>query len=206
MTRLKPWGKLPQFRELASKKDFPSAPEVKNQPATQELQEATGSVPRSGRSPEEGMNAHSIILAWRIPRREEPGKLHTRPQKWKQTSPPHSQTPGLRNKANLPFLHPYWFLRGEQCFASKWGCALAISGFQRVSQAEPSAMTACRDGSREAAAADWLAPGGRFGGNIPSSCWSHLFQGSSPCPSCSALVVNLCFSSVEWKNEPGQAE
>ena len=34
-----------------------------------------GSIPGSGRSLEEGMAAHSSILAWRIPWREEPGRL-----------------------------------------------------------------------------------------------------------------------------------
>ena len=34
-----------------------------------------GSVPGLGRSLEEGMATHSIILAWRIPRTEEPGGL-----------------------------------------------------------------------------------------------------------------------------------
>ena len=37
----------------------------------------TGSVPGSGRSPEEGMATHSRILAWRIPRTEEPGGLQS---------------------------------------------------------------------------------------------------------------------------------
>ena len=34
-----------------------------------------GLIPGSGRSPEKGMAAHSIILAWRIPWTEEPGGL-----------------------------------------------------------------------------------------------------------------------------------
>ena len=32
-------------------------------------------VPGSGRSPEEGLAAHSSVLAWRIPWTEEPGRL-----------------------------------------------------------------------------------------------------------------------------------
>ena len=35
-----------------------------------------GSIPGSGRSPEEGMATHSSILAWRIPWTEELGGLH----------------------------------------------------------------------------------------------------------------------------------
>ena len=34
-----------------------------------------GSIPGSGRSPEEGNGNHSSILAWRIPWTEEPGGL-----------------------------------------------------------------------------------------------------------------------------------
>ena len=45
---------------------------VKNPPANAGDQ---GSIPGSGRSPEEGVAAHSSILAWRIPWTEEPGGL-----------------------------------------------------------------------------------------------------------------------------------
>ena len=34
-----------------------------------------GSIAGWGRSPEEGMATHSSVLAWRIPRTEEPGRL-----------------------------------------------------------------------------------------------------------------------------------
>ena len=36
-----------------------------------------GSIPGSGRSPEEGMATHSSILAWRIQWTEEPGRLQS---------------------------------------------------------------------------------------------------------------------------------
>ena len=36
-----------------------------------------GSIPRSGRSLEEGMTTHSSILAWEIPWTEEPGGLQS---------------------------------------------------------------------------------------------------------------------------------
>ena len=36
-----------------------------------------GSIPASGRSPEEEMAAHSSVLAWRIPGTEEPGGLQS---------------------------------------------------------------------------------------------------------------------------------
>ena len=34
-----------------------------------------GSIPGSGRSPGGGLTTHSSMLAWRIPRTEEPGEL-----------------------------------------------------------------------------------------------------------------------------------
>ena len=48
---------------------------VKNFPANAEDIRDVGSIPRSGRSLEEGMSTHSSILAWRIPWTEEPGGL-----------------------------------------------------------------------------------------------------------------------------------
>ena len=48
---------------------------VKSTPANAGDMRDAGSVSRLGRSPEEGMAAHSSILAWRIPRTEEPGGL-----------------------------------------------------------------------------------------------------------------------------------
>ena len=36
-----------------------------------------GLIPGSGRFPEDGMATHSSILAWRIPRTEEPGGLQS---------------------------------------------------------------------------------------------------------------------------------
>ena len=36
-----------------------------------------GSIPWSGRSPEQGVTTHSSILAWRVPRAEEPGGLQS---------------------------------------------------------------------------------------------------------------------------------
>ena len=45
----------------------------------------TGSIPGSGRSPEDGMVTHSNILAWIIPMTEEPGGLQS---KWLQKSRP----------------------------------------------------------------------------------------------------------------------
>ena len=50
---------------------------VMNPPANAEDLRETGSIPGSGRSPEEGMATHSSILAWRIPWTKEPGGLLT---------------------------------------------------------------------------------------------------------------------------------
>ena len=46
---------------------------IKNLPATAG---DAGSIPRLGSSPEEGMAAHSSILACEISSTEEPGRLH----------------------------------------------------------------------------------------------------------------------------------
>ena len=46
---------------------------VKNLPANAGDIRDVGLILGSGRSPEEGMATHSSILAWRIPRTEEPG-------------------------------------------------------------------------------------------------------------------------------------
>ena len=50
---------------------------VKNPPDNTGDIRDTGSIPGSGRSPEEGMATHSSILAWRIRRTEEPGGLQS---------------------------------------------------------------------------------------------------------------------------------
>ena len=49
-----------------------------------------GSIPGSGRSPGEGNGAHSSILAWRIPRTEEPGELWSKASQ--QLSDSHTHT------------------------------------------------------------------------------------------------------------------
>ena len=53
---------------------FPSSSAVKNQPATQELQETGGSLSQED-SPVEDMATHSSVLAWRIPWTEAHGRL-----------------------------------------------------------------------------------------------------------------------------------
>ena len=51
---------------------------VKNQPANAGDIRDAGSIPELGRSPlEEGMATHSSVLAWRIPRSQEPGGLQS---------------------------------------------------------------------------------------------------------------------------------
>ena len=59
-----------------------------------------GSIPGSGRPPEEEMATHPSVLAWRIPRTEEPGGLH-----FMEVS--ESQT-WLSNymKQQIPFMRP----------------------------------------------------------------------------------------------------
>ena len=48
---------------------------VKNPSASAGDVRGVGPIPESGRSPEEGMAAHSSVLVWRIPWTEEPGGL-----------------------------------------------------------------------------------------------------------------------------------
>ena len=50
---------------------------VKNPPANAGDLRDVVSIPGSGRSPEEGVATHSSLLAWRIPRTEEPGGLQS---------------------------------------------------------------------------------------------------------------------------------
>ena len=50
---------------------------VKNPPANVEDVRDAGLIPESGRSPGEGHETHSSILAWRIPWTEEPGRLQS---------------------------------------------------------------------------------------------------------------------------------
>ena len=54
-----------------------SVVKVKNPPAVQELQEMQVQLLGSEDTPEEGMESHSSILAWRIPWTEKPGKLRS---------------------------------------------------------------------------------------------------------------------------------
>ena len=56
---------------------FPAGSAVKNLPVMQELQETWVQFLSQEDSLEEGMVAHSSILAWRIPRTEEPGRLQS---------------------------------------------------------------------------------------------------------------------------------
>ena len=54
-----------------------SVVKVKNPPAVQELQEMQVQLLGSEDTPEEGMESHSRLLAWRIPWTEKPGKLRS---------------------------------------------------------------------------------------------------------------------------------
>ena len=48
---------------------------IKTSPANERDVRDSGSIPKSGKSLEEGMATHSSVLAWRIPGMEEPGGL-----------------------------------------------------------------------------------------------------------------------------------
>ena len=57
--------------------DFPSSSVVKNLPAMQELQEMQVQSLGQEDPLEKGRATHSSIIAWEIPRTEEPGRLHS---------------------------------------------------------------------------------------------------------------------------------
>ena len=61
--------------------DFPVGSVIKNPPINSGPIGDTDSIPRLGRSPgsgiSPGMVTHSSILAWRIPQKEEPGRLQS---------------------------------------------------------------------------------------------------------------------------------
>ena len=56
---------------------LPDGASAMNSPANARDVRDTGSIPRSGRSPEGGHGTHFNILAWRIPWTEEPGGLQS---------------------------------------------------------------------------------------------------------------------------------
>ena len=64
------------LRAILTHWGFPSGSVVTNPPAVQKLPE-TGLYPSQEGPLEEGMVTHSSILAWRIPRTEEPGRLQS---------------------------------------------------------------------------------------------------------------------------------
>ena len=61
------------FISTSDSMGFPGGSEVK---ASAYNAGDLGSIPGPGRSPGEGKQTHSSILAWRIPWMEEPGGLH----------------------------------------------------------------------------------------------------------------------------------
>ena len=72
-----------------------------------------GSIPGSGRSSEEGMAAHSSILAWRIPGTEEPGGLHS--------TGSHKEL-DMTEQLSLFFTWRYNRKKRKQMFSLWWKC------------------------------------------------------------------------------------
>ena len=56
---------------------FPDFPGGSDRKASAGSVEDLGSIPGSGRSPGEGNGNHSSVLAWKIPWKEEPGRLQS---------------------------------------------------------------------------------------------------------------------------------
>ena len=69
---LPPLSKPAMSKVHRVEKGFPDGSVVKNLPTTQEIQSLGQKEPQ-----EKEMATHSSILAWRIPRREEPGGLQS---------------------------------------------------------------------------------------------------------------------------------
>ena len=64
---------------------FPDFPGGSDRKASAGNVEDLGSIPGSGRSPGEGNGNHSSVLAWKIPWKEEPGRLQSMgSQSWMQ--------------------------------------------------------------------------------------------------------------------------
>ena len=68
---------LPSKIQVYDNKGFPDSTMVKNSLASAGDTRNVGSIPGLGRSPGEEMATPSSILAWKIPRIEEPDGLHT---------------------------------------------------------------------------------------------------------------------------------
>ena len=66
---------LRHWRGLRNLKSFPGGSDSKESACNAG---DLGSIPRSGRSLEEGVKTHCSMLAWRIPGTEEPGGLQSR--------------------------------------------------------------------------------------------------------------------------------
>ena len=80
--------------QLVTSEAFPGAPEVKNPPANAGDLRDVGLIPESGRFPGGGNdNPLCSILAWRIPRTEEPGGLQSMgPQRVHTRAHTHTHT------------------------------------------------------------------------------------------------------------------
>ena len=63
------------FKACSYKWGFSGGASGRDPPANAEDITDVGSIPGLGRFSEEGIEIHSTILAWRIPRTKEPGRL-----------------------------------------------------------------------------------------------------------------------------------
>ena len=97
---------------------FPVAQSKKNPLANEEDAGHSGSVPEPGRSLKEEMATHSSLLAWRIPRTEEPGGLQPTGSQSRTRLSTQAATAFLRTSFNL-FLNV--FLQASVKFAAQRG-------------------------------------------------------------------------------------
>ena len=91
-----------------------------------------GSILGWGRPPEEGMAAHSSILAWRIPRTEEPGGLHPWDDKESDSTGATCPAPTQRVTQALFSMSTEAQMRQDKCFLEV--LEVTVQGFRILFQ------------------------------------------------------------------------
>ena len=119
---------------------FPGGSAVKNPPANAGQTQHTGWIAGSGRSPEEETAPHSSVLAWRIPRTEQPGGLQSMGNRVRHNSAQHSTAadlcllvPHLRIQQTTDWWHGEPATRTWASADTPWGPGTNHHGYQGVS-------------------------------------------------------------------------
>ena len=95
VTRVQSWILKENWFIIPLAMGFPGGAVVKNLPASARDSRELGLIPGLGRSPGDGSSnpPHNSILAWKIPRTEEPGGLQSRVSQRVQHDCVHTHTP-----------------------------------------------------------------------------------------------------------------